>query len=356
MSKTVYVGMSGGVDSSLTAALMKEQGYNVIGVYMKNWAQDLPGFHCPWKDDLLDAKRVAVQLGIPFKMYDFQDAYKAQVVDYLIEGYKTGITPNPDIMCNQEIKFKLFLDTARADGADMIATGHYARIKATDKGYVLLSGVDTSKDQTYFLYRVQEQALHNTLFPLGGLTKKQVREEAKKRGLYTATKKESMGICFVGKVGIKDFLMQFVETEPGPIVDTNGKVLGEHDGALFYTIGQRHGLNIGGGLPYYVIDKDMGTNTVVVTSDLDNEHLWLHELKLVRTHWINQPPLVGETYKIRTRHLASLTDATVKEITNDSMVLVPKDPIRAITPGQSTVLYADDIVLGGGIVATTKTA
>lgn len=348
MSQTVYVGMSGGVDSSLTAALLKEQGYNVVGVYMKNWAQDLPGFHCPWREDLLDAKRVAVQLGIPFKLYDFQDQYKSKVVDYLIDGYKQGITPNPDIMCNQEIKFKLFLDTALADGADMIATGHYAQIQDAK----LHAGKDESKDQTYFLYRVESDALAKTLFPLGGMTKKEVREEAKKRDLYTASKKESMGICFVGKVGIKDFLQQFVETQPGPIVNTNGEEIGTHDGALFYTIGQRHGLNVGGGLPYYVIDKNMDTNTVYVSSDINDEHLWLEQLRLTRTHWIGDAPNVGEAYQIRTRHLAKLIEATVVEVGDGTATLKPKDPIRAITPGQSCVVYDGDLVLGGGIIAS----
>src|SRR3954471_6098845 len=209
--KTVYVGMSGGVDSSVAALLLKEQGYRVVGVYMKNWSQDLPGTPCPWKEDFQDAKRTAVQLGIDFKMYDFEKQYRQKVVDYMLDGFKAGITPNPDIMCNQEIKFKLFLDTALEDGADLIATGHYAKVKDGK----LLMAKDENKDQTYFLYRVTKDALNKTLFPLGGLTKPEVRKLAKQANLITADKKESMGICFVGKVGIKDFLQQYVEEKAG---------------------------------------------------------------------------------------------------------------------------------------------
>lgn len=253
MSKCVFVAMSGGVDSSVAAALLKQQGYRVVGVYMKNWSQDLPGHHCPWEEDYQDAKRVAVQLGIDFKLYDFQGEYKQQVVDYMIEEYKAGRTPNPDIMCNQEVKFKLFLNTALEDGADFIATGHYSRVIDGK----LLVGADDNKDQSYFLYRVSEAALKKTLLPVGGYTKPEIRELAKSLGLVTASKKDSQGICFVGKVGIKEFLSQYVKAKPGDIIDQNNKKVGEHDGALFYTLGQRQGLHVGGGYPYYVVDKDM---------------------------------------------------------------------------------------------------
>ena len=347
MAKKVYVGMSGGVDSSVTAALLQEQGYDVTGVYMKNWSQDLPGFICPWKEDYQDAKRVAVRLGIPFKLYDFEKEYRHRVVDYMIDGYKAGFTPNPDIMCNQEVKFKLFLETALADGADMIATGHYARIKDGQ----LFAGLDANKDQSYFLYRVTEDALKHSLMPIGEYEKPQVRGLARKYRLNTAEKKDSQGICFVGKVGIKEFLQQFVKTEPGAIIDQHGKVIGEHDGALFYTIGQRHGLSVGGGLPYYVIGKDMDKNEVYVTTDLQDERLWRKELTLASPHWINAAPSGTGSYTVRTRYRAELVpiESLVADDTGNWHAML-RDEVRAITPGQSAVLYEGDRVVGGGIV------
>lgn len=338
----VYVGMSGGVDSSVTAALLVEQGYDVTGIYMKNWSQDLPGMRCPWADDLADAKRVAVQLGIDLRVYDFEAEYRDKVVQYMIDAYKLGITPNPDVMCNQEIKFKLFLEAALEDGADMIATGHYAQVKDG----VLHQAVDSNKDQTYFLYRVTSEALSRTLFPLGGYTKDEVRELAKSRNLYTATKKESMGICFVGKVGIRDFLGQYVEQQPGDIIDKqSGKVVGRHDGAIFYTIGQRHGLDLGGGLPYYVVGKDMQKNEVYVTTQLQDEALWKETIELGSVHWIaGQSPRDG-SYTVRVRHRATLAPA---RLSGEQIIL--SEPQRAVAPGQSVVVYDGDICLGGGIV------
>ncbi len=337
----VYVGMSGGVDSSVTAALLVEQGYAVTGVYMKNWTQDLPGMKCPWADDLADAKRVAVGLGIDFKVFDFEKEYKQNVVDYMIDEYKIGRTPNPDIMCNQEVKFKLFLEAAVADGADMIATGHYARTE----GGRLLRAKDENKDQTYFLYRVTEAALEKTLFPLGGYTKQEVRELAKERGLYTATKKESMGICFVGKVGIRDFLGQYVETVPGKIIDRrSGEVVGYHEGAIFYTIGQRHGLDVGGGLPYYVAGKDMDKNEVYVTTQLNDEGLWKKDIQLQSLHWIKDTPADGD-YQVRIRHRAPLITA---QLQGNHIELAESQ--RAIAAGQSVVIYDGEVCLGGGIV------
>jgi len=347
MSKNVYVGMSGGVDSSVTAALLKEQGYNVTGVYMKNWSQDLPGFVCPWKEDYQDAKRVAVQLGIDFKMYDFETEYRQKVVDYMLDEYKAGRTPNPDIMCNQEVKFKLFLETALEDGADMIATGHYSRIQDGK----LLTGLDKNKDQSYFLYRVKESALQKSLMPIGDLQKPEVRALAKQLGLATADKKDSQGICFVGKVGIKDFLLaELGIQEHGDVVDQNGSKLGEHDGAIFYTIGQRHGLQIGGGLPYYVTGKDMAKNQVFVTTDLQDKQLWHRELKLSDVHWINGEPDFSKSYQVRTRYRAPLVPILNLEKTDNHLIIHLEEDIRAITPGQSAVIYDGDHCLGGGIV------
>lgn len=349
MAKTVYVGMSGGVDSSVAAALLKQRGYTVVGVYMKNWTKSLPGFVCPWKEDFQDAKRVAVQLGIDFKVFDFEKDYKHKVVDYMIEEYKAGRTPNPDIMCNQEVKFKLFLETCLEDGADLIATGHYARAKAGK----LFKAKDDNKDQTYFLYRVNEAALQKTLFPLGEYTKPEVRAVAKKLGLVTAGKKESMGICFVGKVGIKEFLGQYLKTKPGDIIDETGRVVGQHDGAIFYTIGQRQGLGVGGGLPYYVVAKDMTENQVYVTTDLSDKRLWYKELDLVDVHWINGVPKNGAAVEVRTRHRAPLIKGTLDIASpgKGTLRVALKDEIRAATPGQSAVIYQGDLVLGGGVIA-----
>jgi tRNA-specific 2-thiouridylase len=312
---------------------------------MKNWSQDLPGFTCPWKEDFQDAKRVAVQLDIPFKMYDFETEYRERVVDYMLDGYKSGITPNPDIMCNQEVKFKLFLETALADGADMIATGHYARVSDGQ----LLTGLDSNKDQTYFLYRVTQEALKKSLMPIGELQKPEVRELAKKLGLATAEKKDSQGICFVGKVGIREFLEQFVETEPGAIIDQHGQTVGEHDGALFYTIGQRHGLNVGGGLPYYVVGKDMDKNEVFVTTKLDDERLWKQELQLTNLHWIGSEPSNDAKLQVRTRYRQQLVGCKLRQ-QDDNVSVELDEAVRAVTPGQSAVFYQDAVCLGGGIV------
>ncbi len=343
----VYVGMSGGVDSSVTAALLKQQGYKVTGVYMKNWTTDLPGFVCPWADDLADAKRVAVQLDIPFKVFDFQKEYKQQVVVYMIAEYQAGRTPNPDIMCNQEIKFDLFLKASLSDGADMIATGHYARVQDGK----LLTGLDKNKDQSYFLYRVTEDALRKTLLPIGELTKPEVREQARRLGLATAEKKDSQGICFVGKIGIKEFLQNYVDAQPGDIIDKKtGNVLGQHDGAIYYTIGQRQGLHVGGGLPFYVVGKDMGKNIVYVTTDLNDENLWRDELNLSQLHWINEAPSEGKSYDVRTRYRAALINGHLQSLQGDGLSVSLDDPERALTAGQSAVLYEGDRVVGGGIV------
>ena len=343
MAKKVYVGMSGGVDSSVTTALLKERGYDVTGVYMKNWSRDLPGFVCPWKEDFQDAKRVAVQLGIDFKMYDFEKEYRQKVVDYMVREYQAGRTPNPDIMCNQEVKFGLFLETALEDGADMIATGHYARVKDGQ----LFAGLDKSKDQTYFLYRVTEDALRRSLMPIGEMEKPAVRRLAKKLGLATAEKKDSQGICFVGKVGIKEFLLHELGPQPfGPIIDQNGRQIGEHDGAIFYTIGQRHGLNVGGGLPYYVSRKDMQTNTVYVTTNLDDADLWVKEVRPQDPHWINEKPDESKEYQARLRYRGPLVPCRLE---GDKLILGEEQ--RGIAAGQSAVLYDADRVLGGAIIS-----
>lgn len=337
--------MSGGVDSSLSAALLREAGYEVTGVYMKNWSQDLPGMKCTWEEDYRDAKKVAVSLNIPLKVYDFEKAYRQKVVDYMLDGYKQGLTPNPDIMCNQEVKFKLFFDTAMEDGAEFIATGHYARIK---DGH-LMTAQDQNKDQTYFLYRVNPDVLDRVLMPLGEYTKPKVREMAKQRGLSTADKKDSQGICFIGEVGIKEFLVaELGPQRPGDIIDEQGQIVGRHDGSIFYTIGQRHGLNVGGGLPYYVTGKDIEKNQVYVTRDISSGKLWTEQFKIGQLHWLEKPS--GQfSLKVRTRYRAPLVDCSI-DVDKECATVSLSEAVRAVTPGQSAVFYDGDIVIGGGVV------
>lgn len=349
MHKKVFVGMSGGVDSSVSALLLKEQGYEVTGVYMKNWSKDLPGMKCPWAEDLADAKRVAVKLGIDFEVWDFEKAYFEKVVEYMLSEFKKGNTPNPDIMCNQEIKFKLFYEKAREQGADFIATGHYARIIDGQ----LARAVDEKKDQTYFLYRISEEALSHTIFPIGGMIKSDVKKLAEKNGLHNAYKKESMGVCFVGEVGIKDFLKEYINIEPGEIreVETE-KVVGHHEGAVFYTIGQRHGLYISGntgevntGLPYYVVKKDLGKNIVYVSRNLNSDLAWVDELRL-KDILLRAPEALRNKYSVRLRHLGQLIPANF-----DGEKLHFEQKIKKPAAGQSAVFYNNEICIGGGIIA-----
>lgn len=349
--KTVFVGMSGGVDSSVTAVLLKNAGYHVVGVYMKNWSKDLPGMKCPWAEDLADAKRVATKLDIDFRIFDFETEYHAKVVDYMIEEFRKGNTPNPDVMCNQEIKFKLFYDIAMNQGADFIATGHYA---VSEDGNLKLA-TDTNKDQTYFLYRISDEAISRTLFPLGKMLKLEVKQLAAEFGLDNAYKKESMGVCFVGEVGIKDFLQEYIEVTPGQIIDRDtNRVLGTHEGAVFYTIGQRHGLNLGGGLPYYVVGKDMSKNLVYVSKNLNHLNLWTKTLKLkdVMIRQIHQesgdiqPNLSKLTCRVR--HRAPLINCSFNTETNE---VILAEEIKHPAAGQSVVFYDGDICIGGGIIA-----
>lgn len=394
-SPTVYVGMSGGVDSSVSALLLKEQGYYVVGVYMKNWSKDLPGMKCPWAEDLADAKRVATKLGIEFKVFDFEKEYKDKVVDYMLEEFKKGNTPNPDIMCNEEIKFKLFYDISMEQGADFIATGHYAlnansidlfsrpvapnlssqtfrslRLGRNPHGTtfrkdycnLLLKAKDENKDQTYFLYRISSEAISRTIFPVGGMLKPEVKKLAEEKGLDNAYKKESMGVCFVGDVGIKDFLKEYLKDEgdkekylkPGKIIEKEtGEVLGSHEGAIFFTIGQRHGLEVGGGLPYYVVSKDIEKNEVYVSKNLNSEKLWTKtlELKDVILRTTKCPVKV----EVRLRHRAKLEPATL-EVKGDfqngkgTAKLKFLNEIKRPANGQSAVIYEGEICLGGGII------
>ena len=342
----IYVGMSGGVDSSLTAALLKEQGHTVTGVYLKNWAKEWDIFDCPWADDLHDASQVAEQLGIELKVFDVQKDYHHFVVDYMLGEYKAGRTPNPDIMCNQEMKFGVFLRLAEADGADGIATGHYAQIKDQQ----LLAGIDKNKDQSYFLYRISPESLTKAHMPIGQFTKPEVRKMAADRGLVTASKKDSQGICFIGKVPLKKFLQQYVDSQPGPVIDQHGTIVGEHDGAIFYTIGQRSGLGIGGGKPYFITGKDMGKNEIYVTTDPQDNSLWRDTVTINQLHWLNHNPDKDTTYQIRARYRAPLVEAVITKITNDTITFKLGQSVRAIAPGQSLVMYKNDRVVGGGII------
>ena len=352
----VFLGMSGGVDSSVAALLLLEQGYRVVGIYMKNWSEDLPGMKCPWAEDLADAKRVAVKLGIDFEVWDFEKDYREKVVEYMLEEFRKGNTPNPDIMCNQEIKFKLFYEKAMESGADYIATGHYARTGRTSAAQPqLLRAVDENKDQTYFLYRISEEALSRTLFPIGAMMKPAVKKLAAEHGLHNAYKKESMGVCFVGEVGIKDFLKQYIEVDPGEICEIESDhVLGYHEGAIFYTIGQRHGLYLDGekgvvndGMPYYVVKKDLKQNIVYVSKNLNHEAVWTRELGLrdvlVRKSWGNRSQ--GKEMLVRLRHRAPLIPA---RFNNDTLYF--ENEIKRPASGQSAVLYDDEVCLGGGII------
>lgn len=345
--KTVFVGMSGGVDSSVSALILKEQGYNVVGIYMKNWSKDLPGMKCPWAEDLADAKRVAVKLGIDFEVWDFEDDYRKKVVDYMLGEFKKGNTPNPDIMCNQEIKFKLFYEKAMERGANYIATGHYARTILNNKKEVALArGVDENKDQTYFLYRISNDALTHTIFPIGEMKKPEVKKLAEKHNLHNAYKKESMGVCFVGEVGMKDFLKEYIETEPGEIREIeSGRVLGYHDGAILYTVGQRHGLYISSDIPYYVVKKDVKKNVVYVSKNLNHKELWTKELPLRDIFMRTKLSDTMISVLVRLRHRAPLIPAKF-----DGKKLYFENEVKRPASGQSAVIYDGEICLGGGII------
>jgi tRNA-specific 2-thiouridylase len=349
--KKIFLGLSGGVDSSVSAALLKEQGYEVICVYMKNWSQDLPGMKCPWAEDLADAKRVATKLGLDFRVFDFEKDYKQKVVDYMLDEYKKGNTPKPDIMCNQEIKFKLFYEVAMEQGADLIATGHYAKVgESTSRlSRCLMRAADDNKDQTYFLYRISQEALEHTIFPLGEYKKPEVKKLAEKFNLHTAHKAESMGVCFVGEANMKDFLSEFIEAKPGDIIELEtGQKLGIHDGAIFYTIGQRHGLGLTDGLPYYVVKKDMGKNIIYVSRKLNNEELWTNELELRDIFVRNNIDLGKEDIFVRLRHRAPLISASFVD-----NKLTFNEPIKRPASGQSAVFYGGpdaQICFGGGII------
>lgn len=349
-SKTVVVGMSGGVDSSLTAALLQEQGYAVIGVYMKNWSEPIKGVeHCPWIQDQLDARMVAQQLNIPFYTVDFEDEYKQFVIDSFIADYKVGRTPNPDILCNQFIKFDFFYKYAKSLGADFVATGHYARV---EEGR-LLKGVDPKKDQSYFLWAINKDVLPEVLFPLGSMTKDEVRQEAEKRGLVTAAKKDSQGICFIGQADVRDFLSHYFAPNEGNVLDQSGAVVGQHRGAVFYTIGQRAGISdIQWPDPtarptLYVLSVNTQDNTITIGEETD---LYASALVADGVHWFGDVPAPGTHVSAKIRYGQSATPCVILETGTETVRVAFDAPQRAITPGQSLVLYNGEAVIGGGII------
>ncbi len=341
--KKVFVGLSGGVDSAVAAALLKDQGYNVAGIYMKNWSKDIAGHKCPWAEDLASARTVAAHLQIPLSVYDFEKEYYQKVTSYMLDTYKKGLTPNPDIMCNSEIKFKVFLDKCIADGADYIATGHYACMVNCR----LQTATDKSKDQTYFLYRINPKVANKILFPLGNLTKTKVRELAKKYNLPNHARPDSQGICFVGNVPMSDFLSEFIKPKTGDILGENSNKLGEHRGAFSYTIGQRHGLGIGGGKPYFVYKIDTQKNLVYVTSDEESPLLNKSEFTIDDCNWWQEPK---SNMEVRVRYRSILKKCVLTLETKGVWSVVLDRPERAIAPGQSAVFYDGNVVVGGGII------
>lgn len=352
MGKRVFAGLSGGVDSALACALLVEDGYDVTAVYMRNWSRDLPGFKCAWADDLADAERVAVTLGVDLEVWDCEAEYKATVVDYLVDAYAHGYTPNPDVMCNQTVKFGTFAERAFDAGADFVATGHYARVAATSGHARLLRAADEHKDQTYFLWRVGADVLSHTLFPVGDIpTKAEVRRMCAERGLGVESKPDSDGICFVGPVGIRTFLLDTLERRAGEIVEwETGRVLGHHDGAFLFTVGQRKGLDLGGGPARYVVSTDVEKNVVFVTADHMSPALFSAGVELEDARWIaGTAPAAGE-YLVRTRHTGELVPARVEPSEGGRVRLTYAEPQRRVAPGQSAVIYDGLECLGGGLV------
>lgn len=340
--QTVYVAMSGGVDSSVAAALLKKQGFNVVGVFMRPWQDET--IQCLWQKDKEDAMRVASQLDIPFYVWDFSHQYGDKVTKYMIDGYKKGITPNPDVMCNKEIKFGLFFDRAIKEGADFIATGHYARVKKTGGRYALLKGKDTQKDQTYFLWTLTQKQLSKTLFPVGDFEKPEIRKFARRFKLPTFDKKDSQGVCFVGPLDMKEFLKQHIQPKSGIIMHVDGRKLGIHDGMQYYTIGQRHGLDLGiAGGPYYVVRKEAKKNIVYVGTEQD---LLSNESKVTLLQWTHNAIPLPTSIDVKIRYRAE----SQKAVLHKNGRLIFKKHQRAITPGQSAVFYKGQELLGGGII------
>lgn len=342
----VFVGLSGGVDSAVSAALLKEQGYDVTGVFIKVWQPDfLP---CTWRDERRDAMRVAIALDIPFLFFDFEEEYKKGVVDKMLAEYKTGRTPNPDVLCNKEVKFGAFWKKAQELGADYIATGHYARIEDGK----LKEGKDKEKDQSYFLWTLAPRDLSHTLFPVGNLEKREVRELAKKFSLPVSEKKDSQGICFIGDVSMEEFLSHYIKTKPGRVLDVNGETIGTHNGAVFYTIGERHGFEVTKKKPedgaFYVVSKSMGANTITVSNK--EPEIILHspsKVVIKDASWITEPE--GPVISGRIRYRGEKIPATLF-LEGKKLGVQFERPVRGLSLGQSIVFYDEETCLGGGVM------
>ncbi|MBU2575571.1 tRNA 2-thiouridine(34) synthase MnmA [Patescibacteria group bacterium] len=351
---TIAVAMSGGVDSSVSAALLKKQGYNVLGFYMKNWGDDMRGFkksEGQWLKDREDAMRAAAKFDIRFHTLDFKKEYQDLVLNCFFSDYKKGRTPNPDVVCNEKIKFGVFLDKAVEMGADMIATGHYVRKSQIPNSNQcqLLKGIDINKDQSYFLYRLNQKQLSESMFPVGKYTKPQTRELAKKLGLLNHDKHDSQGVCFLGHLVLKDFLSRKIKEKPGDIVTKDGEKVGEHEGLFWYTIGQRKGIKVGGTGPYYVIKRDFDKNQLVVANNSKDDALYSSEVEIEDVSWISgkEPP---QKCECRIRYREPLTKCAITRQDEGAYRVKFEKPQFAVASGQSLVLYQGEICLGGGII------
>ncbi|MCY4472989.1 MAG: tRNA 2-thiouridine(34) synthase MnmA [Kistimonas sp.] len=351
----VIVGLSGGVDSSVAALVLKEQGYEVEGLFMKNWEEDDGTEYCSARADLADARAVCEQLEIPLHQANFAAEYWDNVFEYFLAEYRAGRTPNPDILCNREIKFKAFLDYAMTLGADRIATGHYARLDDSSGRPQLLKGSDSSKDQSYFLHAVPGCRLEKTLFPLGAMEKSAVRARARSRGLVTHAKKDSTGICFIGERRFRNFLETYIPACPGPIETDFGQTIGTHQGLMYHTIGQRQGLGIGGlaGVaeqPWYVLDKDLERNVLIVGQGNQHPRLFSRQLSTTQMHWIQPPAALPARLMAKIRYRQTDQPCQLHQEPDGSWQVVFDEPQRAVTPGQSVVFYSGDVCLGGGVI------
>ncbi|TAJ53153.1 MAG: tRNA 2-thiouridine(34) synthase MnmA [Nevskiaceae bacterium] len=358
MSRQVFVGLSGGVDSAVSAWLLKEQGYRVSGLFMQNWAEDESGY-CTAAEDYQAARAVAEELGIPLHRVDFSAEYRERVFAAFLRQLREGKTPNPDVLCNREIKFQPFVEHARRLGAELVATGHYAALESSPEGPVLLRAADENKDQTYFLAGVPRQQFENVLFPLGGLNKPEVRALAARAGLPNHRRKDSTGICFIGERPFAEFLAEHLPPDSGPIETDQGEVLGEHRGLQFFTLGQRKGVGIGGRrgaseAPWYVVDKDLARKALIVSQQAEHPRLFRRELRTERFHWLGRVH-PEEPLHARLRHRQPLAACQVRETADAGLEVLFEQPQRAITPGQYLVLYQGHRCLGCGEIAATAT-